>query len=76
MDEVGGAVLGLEEQHAAKFSLLLKLRLAVTKLDNEARGRAEAEARRELRPPFDLRLSTQEKKPISCCESLNGLRCE
>ena len=57
MDEVGGAVLGLEEQHAAKFSLLLKLRLAVTKLDNEARGRAEAEARRELRPPLDLRLS-------------------
>ncbi len=57
MDEVGGAVLGLEEQHAAKFSLLLKLRLAVTKLDNEARRRAEAEARRELRPPFDLRLN-------------------
>src|ERR1700682_1998061 len=56
MDEVGGAVLGLEEQHAAKFSLLLKLRLAVTKLNNEARRRAESETRCELRPPIDLRL--------------------
>lgn len=57
MDEVSVAVLGLEQQHAAKFGLLLKLRLAVTKLNNEARARAEAEARQELRPPFDLRLN-------------------
>src|SRR5437870_1337200 len=58
MDEVGGAVLDLEQQHAAKFSLLLRLRLALTKLDNEARARAEAEARRELMPPFDMRLNS------------------
>jgi signal transduction histidine kinase len=58
MDEVGNAVLNLEQQHAAKLSLLLNLRLAVTKLDNEARARAEADARRELKPPFDMRLST------------------
>src|SRR5438874_994314 len=58
MNEVGVAVLDLEQQHAAKFSLLLKLRLAVTKLDNEARARSEADARRELKPPFDFRLST------------------
>lgn len=57
MDEVSRAVLILEEQHAAKLSFLLNLRLAVTKLNNEARARAEAEARRELKPPFDLRLS-------------------
>lgn len=57
MDEVGGAVLDLEHQHAAKLSLLLKLRLAVTKLDNEARSRAEADARRELKPPFEMRLN-------------------
>src|SRR6266545_4175575 len=54
MDEVGHGVLNLEQEHAAKLSLLLKLRLAVTKLDNEARIRAEADARRELKPPFDL----------------------
>jgi signal transduction histidine kinase len=58
MDEVGNAVLDLEQQHAAKLSLLLKLRLAVTQLDNEVRARSEADARRELKPPFDFRLST------------------
>ena len=57
MNEVGRAVLDLEEQHAAKLSLLLKLRLAVTKLNNEARARAEANARRELKPPFEFRLN-------------------
>jgi signal transduction histidine kinase len=56
MDEVSVAVLSLEQQHAEKLSLLLKLRLAVTQLDNEARTRAEAEARDELRPPINLRL--------------------
>jgi signal transduction histidine kinase len=56
MDEVGNSVLNLEQEHAAKWSLLLNFRLALTKLDNEARIRAEADARRELKPPFDLRL--------------------
>ena len=56
MDEVGNTVLNLEQEHAEKLKLLLKLRLAVTKLNNEARIRAEADARRELKPPFDLRL--------------------
>jgi signal transduction histidine kinase len=57
MDEVSVAVMSLEQSHAARLSLLLKLRLAVTKLNNEARARAESESRDELRPPFDLRLS-------------------
>jgi len=56
MNEVGAAVLDLEQQHAAKLSLLLKLRLAVTKLDNEARARAEAESRNQIKPPYELRL--------------------
>src|SRR5687768_3276250 len=58
MDEVSVAVLDLEQQHAAKLSLLLKLRLAVTKLNNEARARAESEARGELRPPLAVSLNT------------------
>ena len=58
MDEVGSAVLNLEQQHAATMNLLLKLRLAVTSLDNEARARAEADARHALQPPFEVRLST------------------
>lgn len=57
MDEVSHAVLDLEQQHGARTSLLLKLRLAVTKLNNEARARAEADARRELKPPVDMRLN-------------------
>ena len=57
MNVVSFRVLDLEHQHAAKQSLLLKLRLAVTKLNNEARARQDAEARRELKPPFDFRLS-------------------
>jgi signal transduction histidine kinase len=56
MDEVSVAVLSLEQQHAAKLSLLLRLRLAVTKLNNEARSRADAESRGGLRPPMDMPL--------------------
>jgi len=56
MDEVGRAVLDLEQQHAAKVGLLLKLRLAVTKLNNEARARAESDARGGLRIPLDIPL--------------------
>lgn len=57
MDSVSSHVRDLESQHAAKLSLLLNLRLGVTKLNNEARARAEAEARRELKSPFDFPLS-------------------
>jgi signal transduction histidine kinase len=58
MDEVSVQVLDLEHQHAARVSLLLQLRLALTRLDTEARLRQRAEARRELMPPFDVRLGT------------------
>jgi signal transduction histidine kinase len=58
MNDVSLGALDLERQHAAKLGLLLELRLALTKLNNEARVRGEAEARRELKPPFDFRLST------------------
>ncbi len=58
MGEVGDRVLDLEEQHMAKLSLLLKLRLGVTKLNNEARARADADSRGGLKPPFELRLNT------------------
>ncbi len=57
MDTVSATVLDLHRQHAARLGLLLNLRLAVTKLNNEARARHEAETRRELKPPFDFRLS-------------------
>ncbi|MEK6282554.1 MAG: ATP-binding protein [Acidobacteriota bacterium] len=69
MDEVSVAILGLEQRHAAKLSLLLKLRLATTKLNNEARARADSESRGELRPPIDSRLNTAQ-------DEMNGLLAE
>src|SRR5678815_2172331 len=53
---VSSRVLELETQHSARLSLLLKLRLAVTKLNNEVRALQDAESRGGLKPPFDVRL--------------------
>src|SRR5687768_6223111 len=57
MEDVRIAVLRLQQEHAHRLNFLLQLRLALTRLDNEARVRAESEARDELRPPFDMRLN-------------------
>ena len=48
MNDVSNTVISLEQQHTARLRLLLSLRLAVTKLNNEARRREELEARRQL----------------------------
>ena len=56
MDSVSYFAHNLEIQHSARLSLLLNLRLAITKLDNEARARQQAEARRELGPLMHVRL--------------------
>ena len=56
LEDTSRAALNLEHTHAARAGLLLQLREALTKLDNEARKRMEANARHELTPPFDLRL--------------------
>jgi signal transduction histidine kinase len=58
MTDVSFQARDLESQYSARNSLLLNLRLAITKLDNEARTRAELESRSGLNPPFELRLST------------------
>ncbi|MEP6921048.1 MAG: ATP-binding protein [bacterium] len=62
MNEVSFRVLDLEHQHSARLGLLLQLRLAVTKLNNEARARQDAEARGELKPPFDFRLGNAQEE--------------
>jgi signal transduction histidine kinase len=58
MDQVSYNARDMVSHNSAHESVLLNLRLAVTKLDNEARTQGEAAARRELKPPFDLRLTT------------------
>src|ERR1041385_815010 len=62
IEDVSRSSLQLEQSYARRASLLLQFRVALTQLDNEARKRAEADARRELRPPFDLRLDTARGK--------------
>jgi signal transduction histidine kinase len=58
VDDVAIQVLDLERVHAARANLLLQLRLALTKLDNEARAQQDAQAGRGIKPPFDLPLRT------------------
>lgn len=58
MDRVADSASTLVSQNSAHKTVLLNLRLAITKLDNEARAESGAEARREIKPPFDMRLNT------------------
>src|SRR6185436_19041361 len=58
VEDTSRQVLILEQQFAARAALLLQFRVALTRLDNEARDRMEAESRKELRPPFDVRLNS------------------
>jgi signal transduction histidine kinase len=58
LEDTSRTALESEHSHAIRAGLLLQFRVALTRLDNEARKRMEANARRELTPPFDLRLDT------------------
>ncbi|HET6669501.1 MAG TPA: histidine kinase dimerization/phospho-acceptor domain-containing protein, partial [Pyrinomonadaceae bacterium] len=58
MNEVSNTVISLEQAHTARLRLLLDLRVAVTKLNTEARRREEVKARGELNPPFEFPLGT------------------
>jgi len=58
MDQVANIARELGSQNSAHKGVLLNLRLAVTKLDNEARAQSGAESRREIKPPFEMRLNT------------------
>src|SRR5260370_14385002 len=62
LEDTSREALNVEHQKAAKATLLLQLRVALTRLDNEARDRMEADARHELQPIFDLRLLTARGK--------------
>jgi signal transduction histidine kinase len=64
LEDTSRAALESENTHAVRAGLLLRFRVALTQLDNEARKRMEASARRELTPPFDLRLDTARGRVI------------
>ena len=57
MDRVAVNARDLVAQNSAHQGVLSDLRLGVTKLDNESRSRSNSESRRELKPPFDVRLN-------------------
>ena len=58
IESTSSEALNLGQSFAARNTILLELRVALTRLDNEARDRMGAQARREIRPPLDLRLDT------------------
>ena len=71
LEDTSRRALQLEQTHLARMTLLLQLRVALTRLDNEARDRMAADARREIRPPFDLRLDTERKKLSDLLDSMD-----
>ena len=58
MENVGSNARELALSYSARLNYLSDLRLKLTILDNEARARANAEARRELVPPLEVRLNS------------------
>lgn len=62
LEETSSRALQMETTHLARTQLLMQLRVALTSLDYEARNRMVANARREIRAPFDLRLDTQRNR--------------
>ncbi|HSQ23310.1 MAG TPA: ATP-binding protein, partial [Pyrinomonadaceae bacterium] len=73
IEESSSRALTLGENFAARNKILLELRVRLTRLDNEARDRMGAEARREIRPPFDLRLDTSRNKVADMLPQLDHL---
>ncbi|HMJ24235.1 MAG TPA: ATP-binding protein [Pyrinomonadaceae bacterium] len=71
LEDTSRQALALEHTHAARAALLLQLRVSLTKLDNEARKRMEATARREISPPFDLRLNAARDEAAKFQEQLD-----
>lgn len=73
IEDTSTRALVLGENFAARNKILLELRVRLTRLDNEARDRMGYEARREIRPPFDLRLDTARNRVADMLPQLDHL---
>ncbi|HEX3230685.1 MAG TPA: ATP-binding protein [Pyrinomonadaceae bacterium] len=73
IEDTSRETVNLGDSFAARSKILFELRVALTKLDNEARDRMGAEARREIRPPFDVRLDTARNGVINIMPQLDHL---
>ncbi len=71
LEETSSRSLQMEQTHLARTQLLMQLRMALTSLDYEARDRMVANARREIRPPFDLRLDTNRNRLADQLETVD-----
>jgi signal transduction histidine kinase len=71
MTKVSFEAHDLEAQYTARLTLLLNLRLAITKLDNEARMRADTESQGKFNPPFQVRLDTARDEVIESMQTLD-----
>ncbi len=58
VDDVSRDITESQTHYAASLELLLNLKLAVTKLDNEARARHSMETSGRFKPPFGFRVDT------------------
>ncbi|HKS28413.1 MAG TPA: ATP-binding protein [Pyrinomonadaceae bacterium] len=72
LNDVSYKVLDMERTYAARLSFLLKLRVAATTLNNEARVRAQGRARGELMPPFELSLRGARNEMNSLLQQFEG----
>jgi len=72
IEETSRTAFDLELMYATRLMLFGELRAALIRLDNEARDRMEAKARKELTPPFDLRLSTARNEVTRLLPMLNN----
>ena len=73
IEDTSSEALNLGNSLSERNKILLELRVALTRLDNEARDRMAADARREFRPPFDLRLGTARNQVSEILPKLDRL---
>lgn len=72
MDEVSQAITESQSHYAARLELLLNLKLALTKLDNEARVRYTMETSGGFKPPFGFRVDTARNEVNSLFHTIDS----
>ena len=70
LDDVASDARMRTQAYSARISRLLNLRLKLTELNNEARIRDAAESRKELTPPFDVKLDQARDRAKTALDDL------
>ncbi|HSQ24686.1 MAG TPA: hypothetical protein VLN44_09750, partial [Pyrinomonadaceae bacterium] len=73
IEDTSSQALLSAESLSARNKIQQDLRVALTKLDNEVRMRMEAVARREIRPPLEVRLDTARREVANYLPQLDHL---